>query len=587
MAFDTTIQARLQAELDAVLGPDGYAWLAELLSLMQRYGNLIPTSRPCRWDERDVVLITYGDQVQEVGRPALEALGRFLSDYDLTGLTSTVHLLPFCPATSDDGFSVVDYRQVDPLLGRWSDIRQLGEQVELMFDLVLNHVSRESAWFQGYLRGDAQYANYFLEIDPGTDLSAVTRPRSLPLLTPVETSRGQRHVWTTFSADQIDLNYTHAPLLMEMLDVFLFYLQQGARFVRLDAIAYVGKETGTDCIHLPRAHAVVKLLRTLVDALAPHVVLLTETNVPHRENLSYFGAGDEAHMVYQFSLPPLLADALLQEDAGVLCSWLGSLPETAPGTTFFNFTASHDGIGVRPLEGLLPKARRAQLVQRAERQGGLVSTRRHLDGTDSPYELNITYLDLLWDERAEDLRGNLRRFLASQAMMLALRGIPAVYFQSLVGSRNDIPAVTESGIARRINRRKFQRHELDRMLHDPTSVQQAVFHAYQHLLQIRIAQPAFHPDGGQAVLPASHPALLAVLRTAPPTATAQTSAGSERQQILMLANVSGEELLLDPVWWDGMTLGRDLLGTPHPLEPPAWRLAPYQVAWLEVNQKRS
>lgn len=571
MTFEAAVQSRLKNRLCEIYDQPGCDVLPRLLDVMQHYRDLEASPRATRWDQRDMVLITYGDQVRETGHGPLESLWRFVADHRLHELINTVHILPFCPSTSDDGFSVVDYKAVDPTLGSWSDIERFAARGELMLDLVLNHVSQASAWFQGYLAGDERYRDYFIEVDPETDLSAVTRPRSSPLLTAYQTSRGLRHVWTTFSADQIDLNYANPRVLLEVLNALLFYIQQGARIVRLDAVAYLWKEIGTSCIHLPRTHAIVKLMRDIVDTLAPHVLLLTETNVPHVENISYLGSGDEAHMVYQFSLPPLLAEALLRHDATTFNEWLNALDTAPPGTTYFNFTASHDGIGVRPLEGLVSENRRTQLVELARDRGGWVGTKRNSDGTDTPYELNVTYLDLLSRPACSDPGGYAARFLASQAIMLSLRGIPAIYFNSLVGARNDREAVEASGMARRINRRKFGRSELESRLADPRSLPGHVFEAYRRLLAARMAQPAFHPEAGQRLLDMHQKSLVAFLRTAP----------DESQRILVLANVADQPVQLDMSNWDGPLPWRDLL-TQTTIRGRDLRLKPYQVMWLRV-----
>ncbi len=572
MTCDASIRERLLRRFRQIYGSGAADVLPHLLPVVERNEDLPHSPRPSRWDQSDVVLITYADQVHQQGCTALASLRHFFLDYQLTDVISTIHLLPFYPSTSDDGFSVVDYRAVDPTLGDWDDIERLAEHVDLAFDLVLNHVSRHSQWFQHYVRGESPYDGYFIAVEPATDLSAVTRPRSLPLLTPVETAGGERHVWSTFSPDQIDLNYANPAVLLELVDLLLFYVRRRARFVRFDAVAYLWKEIGTRCIHLPQTHAIVKLTRDVLDMLAPAVVLLTETNVPHAENISYFGEGDEAHLVYQFSLPPLLADALLQHDASVFRHWLSEVSVTRRGTTFFNFTASHDGIGVRPLEGLLPEERRNLLVQAAVRRQGLVSTRRNSDGTDSPYELNITYLDLLADEEAVASPKQRLRFLSSQAIMLALRGIPGIYFNSLVGTGNDLEAARASGLARRINRHKFQRDEIDQALANRDSLPCQIFTHYRHMLSVRVAQPAFHPEAAQQVLPVRHPALLAFVRTSL----------DAQQQIVVLANLSDQPLPIDFGQWPNLSVNVDLL-TGHKPRADQYTLTPYQVAWLDVT----
>ena len=325
--------------------------------LADRYTSL--RERPSRplWDEKTVILITYGDQVRSESDASLEVQRQFLLENRIDEVIDSVHILPFFPYSSDDGFSVIDYRKVNPDVGDWSDVDRFGRSFAMMFDFVVNHCSQQNEWFRRYLRGEAPYTNYFIDVDPGTDLSSVTRPRSLPLLTPFETSRGTKHVWTTFSSDQVDLNFACPDVLIEMLDILLGYVHHGARLIRLDAIGFLWKRVGTSSMHLAETHAVVKLMRELLDDVAPGTILITETNVPHHENVSYFGDGDEAHAVYQFSLAPLLLDAFLSGDATSLNEWLADLQYPGEGMTFFNFTASHDGIGVRPLEGLVPPER--------------------------------------------------------------------------------------------------------------------------------------------------------------------------------------------------------------------------------------
>ncbi|NRB55855.1 MAG: alpha-amylase, partial [Salinicola sp.] len=364
--------ARASARLEEVYGPRRDEIMRRLMTLLMHQRSALDTSPRPTWSERDQILITYGDTIVDGERPPLEVLDDFLTTR-LNGTFSGLHILPFFPWSSDDGFSVIHYREVNPKLGDWQDIRRLASRVDLMVDLVINHVSRDSLWFIDYLSGTQPGRDYFIEMDPETDLSMVTRPRNSPLLVPVSTRRGTRHLWATFSEDQIDLNFANPDVLLEFIGILLFYVQQGARIIRLDAITYLWKEVGTTCVHLPQTHAIVRLLRAVLDFMAPGTLLITETNVPHHENMSYFGLErqglerqgrsdgeasqsmpDEAHMIYQFTLPPLLVHTLTSGDATTLADWARSLPALPPGCTYFNFTASHDGIGVRALEGLLP-----------------------------------------------------------------------------------------------------------------------------------------------------------------------------------------------------------------------------------------
>ena len=550
-----------------------------------RAGSLHPAVPPKtgRLTERDAILVTYGDQFHAPEQPPLRTLRAFLDDH-LHDAINGVHILPCFPYSSDDGFSVIDYRQVDPALGDWDDVAALGERYRLMFDFVANHISQHSAWFAAFRRGEMLYSDYFITVDPTADLSQVVRPRVLPLLTPVETAHGLHHVWTTFSADQIDLNYANPQMFLEMTDVLLHYVAQGAEIIRLDAIAYLWKETGTPCIHLPQAHAVVKLWRAVLDAVAPHVLLITETNVPHAENISYFGAPlaetgstDEAQMVYNFSLAPLTLHTLLTGDATILSRWAAGLKPPAPGATFFNFIASHDGIGVLPARGLLDAAQVQALAERTLAHGGQVSHKANADGSTSVYELNVTLYDFLNDPARPDPAVDVRRFLASQAILLALAGVPGIYVHSLFGSRNCHECFAGTGRARSLNRQKFDRAALEASLVDPVEHAGLVFDGYRRMLHVRRAEPAFHPAGGQQVLDLG-PAVFALLRTPP-------EAGHGRP-VLCLQSVSSQpqtvhleaDLLGDSRYRDVLT-GAVYAAASGAV---AIELAGYQTCWLVV-----
>ncbi|MEO1369890.1 MAG: alpha-amylase family glycosyl hydrolase, partial [Acidobacteriota bacterium] len=377
--------------------------------------------RADRWSEDDVMLITYGDSVRRPGEAPLRTLADFLAG-PLEDTVSGVHILPFFPYSSDDGFSVIDYRSVDPELGDWAEIREIASRSTLMVDLVINHVSAKSDWFGQFVRGERPGVEYFITLDPETDTSSVVRPRPDSLLAPVETAAGVRHVWATFSHDQIDLDYSNPDVLFEMVDVLLFYLAQGARWVRLDAVGFLWKRIGTSCMHLPETHEAVRLLRTIAEAAEPRVVLITETNVPNAENLSYFGNCNEAHAIYNFSLPPLLLDALVQGRSKYLKAWMMSMPPAPFGCAYFNFTASHDGIGLRPAEGLLSPGDIEVLTRTMESFGGHLSMRALADGSLRPYEINISLFDALQGTVAGPDSHQEARFLCAQTIMLGLEG---------------------------------------------------------------------------------------------------------------------------------------------------------------------
>lgn len=498
--LDIHVLERMRVRFNRLYGPHEVEHLLErMVALIGRYGlGLEGYSQSPLWDETTAVLITYGDMVQNEEEAPLRVLKRF-ADQHLGGAINTIHILPFYPYSSDDGFSVIDYRVVDAKLGSWKDVQELGNSYRLMFDLVLNHCSRKSKWFADYVANIAPYRDYFIETDPEADLSAVTRPRALPLLTPVHTRHGDTHLWTTFSDDQIDLDFSNADVLFEFLDILLYYIATGATIIRLDAIAYLWKQVGSSCIHLSQTHEVVKLMRDLLDMVAPNVVVLTETNVPHEENISYFGKDDEAHMVYQFSLPPLLLHGLINGDASYLTRWAADLGDVSEKCSYFNFTASHDGIGVRPLQGIIPDEELNKLAERMKTLGGHVSTKANADGSESPYELNITYFDALGDdpEKVTDL--HIARFLCSQTVAMELRGVPAVYLHSLTATRNNHAGVEETGRARTINRKKWQEDELNDRLSDSRGPESRVMKEYLRRLQLRTQHAVFHPDASQKI----------------------------------------------------------------------------------------
>jgi sucrose phosphorylase len=561
-----------------------------LQSLLTKYRDRHPElgARPAagRFDQRDSILITYGDMVQAEGEAPLWTLASFV-DRHLRDVVGGVHILPFYPYSSDDGFSVVDYKAVNPALGDWDDVKRIGRHFRLMFDAVINHISAESAWFKGFLANEAPYRDYFVVVEPGTDLSEVFRPRALPLLTPVQqtTSGGgkvERLVWTTFSTDQIDLNFANPDVLLEIVDLLLFYCAQGCDFLRLDAIAYMWKEAGTSSIHLPQTHRIIQILRRVLDHVAPRVALITETNVPHEDNIAYFGDGhNEAQLVYNFTLPPLTLHAFHTGDASALSRWASTLALPSDEVTFFNFLASHDGIGLTPLFGILDDQAVQEMAQRICSLDGFVSERTRSDGSTSPYELNLNYLDALADPAAEESTELVaRRFLTAQAIMLALRGVPGIYFHSLFGSRGWPAGVAKTGRARTINRQKLRRADLERALSTPGTLRHLVYNGYRQLLEVRRRHPAFHPLAEQDVL-FENRAVFALRR--------RSQDGSS--MVLCLHNVSGEKQLIslsaDVFGGRSPSSLVDLLGGPF-VQPAgeqqiAIELPAYDRAWLDIR----
>lgn len=447
--------------------------------------------------QKDAVLITYGNSLKRDGEPGLATLEKFLKKY-VGNAISTVHLLPMFPYTSDDGFSVVDYRTINPELGDWDSIETLSQSYELMFDAVLNHISAKSSWFQHFLACEKPYDDFFIVCDPKADYTCVTRPRTLPLLTKFNTAKGEKYVWTTFSTDQIDLNYQCPQVMAQMLELLVFYGRKGARIIRMDAICYLWKQLGTSCVHLKQTHCFIKIARLLLEHYSPGTMILTEANVPQEYNLSYFGTGDEAQMVYQFPLPPLVMYTLRAQTADILTDWASALPRLKPGEMFFNFLSSHDGIGLNPSIGILDDSKRQFLVDSCLRSGGRISYKDNGDGRKSPYEMNINYQDALSSpEECDDVR--IGRFLAAETILLSLQGIPALYIHSLLGSRNDYYGMTTSDINHRINREQMNADFVEQQLNSGTC-RGRIFHGLVRLLRIRRKHPAFSPEIPQTIL---------------------------------------------------------------------------------------
>jgi sucrose phosphorylase len=451
------------------------------------------------WSEKDSYIITYGNTFINGEHKPLDLLFDFLESRLKTTATG-VHILPYFPYTSDDGFAITDYYAVDSGLGAWEDIGRIAGDFRLMSDLVINHCSSQSTFFNEYLLGHEPYDKFFFEASPDDDLTMVVRPRAHPLLREVETANGVRHVWCTFSHDQVDFDFSNPEVLFEFLRILRFHISKGVRTLRLDAIAFLWKEVGSPSIHLRQTHEVVRLIRLLADYTTEPLVLLTETNVPNTENLSYFGNRNEAHLVYNFSLPPLLLHALLHGTSKHLNAWQMSMPPAQLGCTYFNFTASHDGIGMRPAEGLLSEEDIQRVIETAIKFGGLLSMRKMPDGGTRPYEINIALFDALKGTIDGEDEWNVERFLCSQIIAMGLEGIPGFYIHSLLATGNDYDGVEKTGHNRAINRHRWHYPDLLEQLDNPESTHARVFTALTGILRKRTQQAAFHPNATQFTL---------------------------------------------------------------------------------------
>lgn len=576
------LASRIKAHLDFIytdktgklsIEQSTQALTEEILQLM-RLNEFIATPEPHHnpWTQQDALVITYSDSIKTEGEAPLKTLRDFLRA-NLTGYINGVHILPFFPWSSDDGFAVIDYLQVNEGHGTWNDISAIASDFNLMTDLVINHCSSRSRWFDNYKKGIEPGASYFIEENPDIDLSHITRPRTSPLLRPTETADGIKNVWCTFSHDQVDLNFANPIVLLEFVKIIRFYLDRGALIFRLDAVAFLWKDIETNSINLPQTHEVIRLIRTLVEHCNTEAIIITETNIPNRENISYFGNANEAHMVYNFSLPPLLLHTLVSGNCVALKNWLMSMPPAQAGTAYLNFIASHDGIGLRPVEGLLGDDETRSLAELMEKNGGKISWRSVDANHMKPYELNIA----LWDAfkstlTNEDDGFQFERFISAHTIMLATEGVPAIYVHSLFATTNDYARAENTGHNRAINRHQWDLQQLQTELENPDSHHSKVFQRLKELLTIRKGQPAFHPNATQFTLHLGEQVFGFWRQCA-----------NRHQSIFCINNISDQEqcitlsdinLIALDSWWD-------LLGD-QPLEVDAKfiTLAPYQSVWL-------
>ena len=571
------LKDRVQHHVDMIyhdnpLGVELSGLVDELLALMRLDPSAaLIESQVNHWTQRDAIVISYGDSVLREGEKPLQTLKGFLDAYG-EGLLTGVHLLPFYPWSSDDGFAVLDYSTVNEALGDWSDIQAISGDYDLMADLVINHCSGRSLWFENFLQDKSPGTGYFYTASPHDDLSAVVRPRTSPLLREVNTARGVEYVWCTFSHDQVDLDFRNPEVLKQFVSIVRYYLDNGVRIFRLDAVAFLWKIPGTSCLNLEETHEVVRLLRTLIEHARADAMVITETNIPNRENLAYFGNANEAHCIYNFSLPPLLVNTLVTGDCSYLKQWLMSLPPAQNGTAYFNFVASHDGIGLRPAEGLLSDDELETLVATMQRFGGHVSFRALEDGQSKPYEINISLFDALQGTTAGPDLLAVQRFVCAHAIMFGLEGIPGIYLHSLLGTRNDYARVENTGHYRAINRHQWNFDELETILADEESPHRIVLDRLKSLLQIRRRQRAFHPNATQFTLHLGS-ALFGFWR----------QSMDRRQSIFCISNISPQPQnlsladinLIDTEQW------QDLIGkATYEGRAQVVDLQPYQSVWI-------
>tara|TARA_Y100001968_G_scaffold50564_1_gene41232 strand:+ start:10922 stop:12676 length:1755 start_codon:yes stop_codon:yes gene_type:complete len=553
--------------------------VSRLMQIINEYsdkGGLDKGASNQIWDSSSTVLITYPDAIYKRGEPTLTTLSDLI-DQKIGNIAKIIHILPFLKSTSDGGFSVSSHKDIEPIFGSWNDLKNFSDKHLLMADLVLNHVSASHPWVHEFMQSQVPGCDYILAPEEKEGWENVVRPRNSSLFISLETKNGKRNTWTTFGPDQIDLNWKNPNILIEFLELIILYLKNGVRWIRLDAVAFIWKEKETNCLHRFEVHQIVKLLRVLLEKLVGNSVLITETNVPELENLSYLSSGDEAHVAYNFPLPPLLLECLLTNKSDLLNRWLSSWPDFPEKTSYLNFTASHDGIGLRALEGLMDQERFHQLLVSCEKRGGLISHRRMQNGEDSPYELNISWWSAMSDGGVDPSCFQLQRFLLSQVFVLALKGIPAFYLPAILASENDLRTFGRTGQRRDLNREKFEAESIFNELADKRSLASQILNYLNSAIDIRSKEEAFHPESPMKCLTKSRSDLIIIRRGSDSDQRiwAIHNMTNMRLTFHLTDNILMERQSADYHWKDCL---KNELITDNKLE-----FDPYSVKWLKIS----
>jgi sucrose phosphorylase len=440
--------------------------------------------------KNQVQLITYVDRL---GGGDLRLLRRLLSDptSPLAGLFGGVHLLPFFHPIdgTDAGFDPIDHTHVDPRLGDWADIKALADSVEVMGDVIVNHVSSESPQFLDWSARGARslHAGMFLTMasvfpDGATEaqLLEIYRPRPGVPLTMTTLANGERKLlWTTFTPQQIDIDVEHPRGAAYLDGILRTFAEAGIRSVRMDAVGYAIKRAGTSCFMLPRTFEFIGELTDKAHALG--IEVLVEVHAHHRRQIEI---ARQVDWVYDFALPPLLLHALTAHDVRPLAHWIGMRPTNA-----LTVLDTHDGIGVIDVgadasdrngsPGLVEPAALDALVERIHvnsRGDSRLATGAAASNLDL-YQVNCTYHDALGrDDRA---------YLIARAVQFFLPGIPQVYYVGLLAGDNDMALLARSGVGRDINRHHYSLDEIAAAARRP--VVQDLF----ELIRLRNSHAAF------------------------------------------------------------------------------------------------
>ena len=540
----------------------------EIFKIINKF-NKTHLKKRIKISEKTSVVICYGDSLIENNQKKLLKIFQNFYKKKLNKYFNTVHYLPFYPSSSDSGFAVKDHYKIDQRLGSWSDINNFSKKNSIMADIVINHASARGLWFKNFLKDKSPGKNYFLTVDKKFNTSKVVRPRDHKLLKKIDIFKKNDYLWRTFSPDQIDLNFKNPSVLLRFIKIMINLISHGVTIFRLDAIAYLWKQSGTKSINLKQTHEIIKLLRLICNLLNVSIIIVTETNLPEKENISYFGKHDEANWIYNFSLPPLLMHAFLFENSSALNKWSNKLPSTKLGNNYLNFIASHDGIGMRPAEGILSKNSIQNLLKRFKKNGSKFSFRKIQNKTKKVYEANITVFNAL-QKSDNDPKGKyfFERYISAHAIMISFEGIPAVYFNSLFGTSNDEAKFIISGNNRDVNRYRWNNTNLLNKLKNNKSKQYIFYKNITNLLEIRRKQSAFHPN-----------AYRQTINLGPKIFCFKRVSLDKKQTIICITNLSSE--IKQTTFNINLSNWRDLINLNFKFKKTKiLELQPFQTLWL-------
>jgi sucrose phosphorylase len=487
-----------------------------------------------------VQLICYADRLGGT----LQGLRELLAG-PFAGLFGGVHVLPFFHPIdgADAGFDPIDHTQVDPRLGSWKDVQALAGDVEVMADVIVNHVSSRSPQFQDFsARGKASpFDGMFLTLDavfPGgateRELLAIYRPRpGLPFTSMTLADGSRRVLWTTFTAEQVDIDVQHPEGARYLDSILAILAKSGVRIIRLDAVGYAIKRAGQSCFMMPETFAFIRDFSAR--AAAQGLEVLVEIHSHYEQQLRIASQVDR---VYDFALPPLVLHAFFKGTARHLKHWIAIRPVNA-----LTVLDTHDGIGVIDAAadaadpaahpGLLPDADIDSLVETIHRNShgeSLRATGAAASNLDL-YQVNCTFHDAM---ARDDLR-----YLLARAIQFFLPGIPQVYYVGLLAGRNDMELLARTHTGRDINRRHYTRGDIDEAMRRP--VVQDLF----ALMKLRNTHPAF--GGDFAMLESNEQSLVLRWSAGAEVATLHVDLASGEHRITCSGKVAGKFQLLNVV----------------------------------------